>query len=115
MATKAELRDRAANDLGILRLGQSLQDQDKVRIEKAYDEVYAQLKEDGLATWASTGESPDFLTPHIASMMADNCLGVYSVSDKRYQRIKLAEANAKREIRKFATADYVSQEEAVDY
>lgn len=52
MATKAETRDRAATDLGILRLNQSLQHQDKVRVEAGYDEVHADLKEEGLATWA---------------------------------------------------------------
>lgn len=115
MATKAELRDRAAQDLGILRIGQNLHHQHKVRVEAAYDEVFAQLREDGLATWASTGTSPDELTPHIASLMADNCLGTYSVSAERYNRIKLAATVGDREIRKFTAADYASQEEAVDY
>lgn len=77
MATEAEVRDRAANDLGMLRLGQSLQNQDKVRIETAYDEVYEQLKEEGLATWASDGSIPTKLVPHVAILIAHNCLNTY--------------------------------------
>jgi len=58
MATRNEVRDRVANDLGILRLGQSLQHQDSVRILASYDEVYDRLKVDGLAIWSSTGDVP---------------------------------------------------------
>jgi len=115
MATKAEIRDRAANDLGILQLGQVLQSQDKTRIEAGYDEVYAQLKKDGFATWASTASVPNELTPHVAALVADNCSGVYGLSPARFERVKLSAINGDREIRKFATADYVSQEDATDY
>ena len=45
MATKTDIRDRAGSDLGLLRLGQSLQSQDATRITSAIDEVYADLKE----------------------------------------------------------------------
>ena len=115
MATKAQVRDRAAADLGILRLNQSLQSQDTTRIEAAYDEVYAQLKKDGLAVWASTAAVPDEITPHMAALVADNCLGTYGVSPERFQRIKSASLGAKREIRALVAPDYVSQDEATDY
>jgi hypothetical protein len=119
MATKAEVRDRAANDLGILRLGQSLQDQDKTRIESAYSEVYAALKKDGIATWASTGAVPDELVPHVAALVAHNCLNTYPASPERYQRIMNAAgmngAIAKREIRKMVAPDYASPDLPTDY
>ena len=115
MATKSEVRDRAANDLGILQLGQVLQSQDAARISSAYDEVYAQLKKDGFAVWASTASVPNEITPHMAALVADNCLGVYGVSNDRFNRIKLAAIDGKREIRKYATQDYISQEDATDY
>lgn len=115
MATKAQIRDRAAQDLGRLRVGQSLQSQDVARIESGYDEIYAQLKKDGLAVWASTGSVPDELTPHVAALVAENCLNTYGVSDVRYQRIVNAATIARREIKKFTTPDYVSQSEPSDY
>jgi len=108
MATKAEVRDRAANDLGLLRLGQSLQSQDATRIESAYDEVYQDLVDQGVATWTSTGAIPTKVVPHVAALVADNCLNTYSVADSRYARIKASSANAFREIRRLVTAHYVS-------
>lgn len=119
MATKAEIRDRAANDLGILRLGQSLQHQDKVRIESAYDEVYEELKDEGLAIWASTAEVPTKLVRHVVALVADNCLSTYGVNEARFARIKLAAGQdgetAKRAIRKNITPEYESTDEPVDY
>ena len=115
MATKAELRDRAANDLGLLRLGQSLQSQDTTRIESAYAEVYADLKTEGLNVWASTGTCPTELTPHVAALIADNCLNTYGVSPARYQRIKIAAGRAKPEIRRLVTPRFESVEDATDY
>lgn len=115
MATKNEIRDRAAQELGILQIGQSLQSQDDTRVSDGYDEVYAQLRKDGLAVWASTGTTPDELTPHVAALVADNCLGSYGVSPARYERVKLAALNGKREIRKYATQDYISQDDATDF
>lgn len=115
MATKAEIRDRAASDLGRLRLGQSLQNQDKVRIEAAYDEVYDALKDEGLTIWASDGEVPTRCVPHVVALVADNCLNTYGVSPERFQRIKMAVANAEREIRRFVAAPHESLDEPTDY
>lgn len=110
MATQENIRDRAGNDLGILRLNQSLQDQDAKRIESAYTEVYAQLKQEGLATWAYEGEVPDEVVPYVVALVADNCLSTYGVSDKRYQRIKIAVSSALDNIRKNVNDDYISDE-----
>jgi len=115
MTTVAQIIDRAAGDLGIKRLNQPLQDQDKKRIESAYNEVYADLKEDGLATWTSSGEIPSKVVPFLATLMAVNCLNNYGVSDKRYQRIKLAEKGAKRGIRRLVITDHVSSSEPTDF
>lgn len=120
MATVSEVVDRAANDLGILRLGQSLQAQDSTRINSAYNEVYAQLKTEGIATWTSTGAVPAEVVPHVAALVADNCLGTYSVSNDRYTRIKNAVGandgdRAKRAIRKLVSSDYPSMADPVDY
>jgi hypothetical protein len=119
MATKAQVRDRAANDLGLLRLNQSLQAQDATRIESAYTEVYAQLKAEGMALWSSTADIPSAVVPYIVALMADNCLGTYGVSPERYQRIKLAAGDdgeiAKRAIRKYLSPDYPSMDNPTDY
>ena len=115
MATKAEIRDRAANDLGILRLGQSLQSQDATRITEGYEEVYSFLVKEGLATWAATGDVPDSVTPYVVSLTAKNCLNTYGVSESRYARIVNDAAVAMREIRAVVSPDYVSQDEPQDF
>lgn len=119
MATVAEIRDRAANDLGILRLGQSLQSQDSTRITSGYNEVYQQLKVDGLATWTSSGDVPTELVPHVVVLVAHNCLNAYGVAPERYQRIINASGvdgeKAKKEIKKLVTSYQPSQDNATDY
>ena len=119
MATKAEIRNRAANELGVLRLGQSLQSQDVTRIESAYDELYEELKEDGLATWPSTGSVPSKLVNYVAFLVALRCSTTYGISENRQARIEKVTGvdgqKALREIRKFITPKYTSRENARDY
>ena len=119
MATKAEVRNQALNLLGVLMIGQSAQSQDATEIETAYEEIYADLKTEGLATWASTAEIPDKLVYHVVSLVALSRSETYGVSDSRYQRIlNRAGVNgitAKREIRKLTNPDYESMTEATDY
>jgi len=115
MATRAEIRDRAANDLGMLRLGQSLQAQDNTRILAAYDEVFAMLKKEGYANWTSTGAVPAEFVPYVATLVADNCLSTYGVSNDRYVRIKNAATEALLKIKLLVAHDYSSQDEGVDY
>jgi len=119
MATKAEVRNQALELLGVLRLGQSAQSQDATTIETAYDEIYADLKKDGLATWASTAEVPAELVPHVVHLVALSRANRYGISNDRYQRILLEAGEngwkSKREIRRLVTPDYESLDEPTDY
>lgn len=115
MATKAEIRKRAAYKLGILTIGQSLASQHQARIDEAYDEVYAQLKEDGLAVWASTAEVPGKLVRHVAALMAENCYDEYGVSEARASRIIAAATVARVKIQELVAEDYASQDEPTHY
>ncbi len=118
--TKVQIRDRVANDLGVLPLNQSLPAQHVTRIEQAYDEVYARLKTRGLATWASTASVPNDLCPYVIALVCDNCLNTYSVSVERWSRIKAIAGvkngdDAIRAIRELVSPEYVSQENPTDY
>ena len=115
MATKQEARDRAAEILGRLKPGQSLASQDATRITSAYTEVYAQLKKDGLAIWTESGTIPDDILPHLAAIMAENAMNTYGISEERRPRVETAAAVGRREIQKFATPDYESQDEPDDF
>lgn len=116
MSTKAKVKARTLELLGITRIGQGFQSQDDTRIGAAYTEVYADLKTEGLATWAEAGSSiPDDITPHLVSLMAFNGLGSYPVSKDRFARITAMASIAKREIRAMVTPDYESLQEPVDF
>jgi len=115
MATVAEVKKRALQLLGITRINQAAQSQDDTRIATAYTEVYEDLKEEGLATWASTGTIPDGVVPHLVALMAFNAVDEYGVSTERYQRIVGRVIPATKEIRKLTTPKYESLEESTDY
>jgi len=107
--------DQAANELGVLRLGQSLQTADQTYLNQKYDETYAELKNEGLATWISTGSVPDELVSHVTALVCQKCSEVYSLSDNRYQRLSARWNAAKREIRRITTPSYESLEDPKDY
>ena len=89
MASKAEIRQRVAEDLSIVPIGQTPENQDQTRIDTTFDETYQRLKEEGLASWASTAEVPAKIVPYFCLMMEERLLVTYSVSDVRANRIKV--------------------------
>jgi hypothetical protein len=115
MALKAAIRNYAANELGLLPVGQTLASHHATRIDFGYDVIYAQLKALGLNIWASDGECPDAIVPFVVSLVANNCLDTYPVSPERYQRIKNSAATAEANIKLFVTPEYESIDEPTDY
>ena len=115
MATTAELRDRAANELGLLPVGQTLASNHSTRITEGFNEVYAQLAEDGLNIWASTAECPDRIVPQVVALIAFNCLNTYPVSPERYQRITFTASQAVKSIRSMVRPAHESTDEPTDY
>ena len=115
MASKSDVRDRAAENLGILPIGQSLASQDSTRISSAYDEVFADLKHDGLTTWASTGTVPSEIVPYLAVLVAASCIPSYPISPARIQLLVAQSAVAKKNIRRLVTPRYESLDDPLDY
>ena len=119
MASKSKIRDRAANVLGILRLGQNLRHQDKVRIEEAYSEVYAELKDKDLTTWAEDGDVPNSVVPFVVYLVALNCNADYGISQERYVRIVnvvgVDGQLGRDQIRRNVSDDYVEMDEPEDF
>ena len=74
MATKAKVKKETLSLLGVLRLGQGSQTQDNVRMEEAYDQVFAKLTKLGLVTWLTAGPVPDELVSHVVALMAQNAV-----------------------------------------
>jgi hypothetical protein len=115
MVTKAQIRDRTAQEIGILQIGQSLEDTDKVRIEQGYDEVYAELKRDNLNFWSVTGDIPNPFVPYVVALMADNISNTYSIPNERYSRLLPIIQKAKAKISSLGAEPYKSTKKPLDY
>jgi hypothetical protein len=115
MATIAKVHEGTLEMLGVLPLGGTVSATDTARMTRAYDQVYADLKAAGTATWASTDDVPNDAVPHVEALMAFNAADSYYIPDKRYQRILLKVKPAKRELRRLAVPDYESLDEVKDY
>ena len=115
MATVAAVHDATMNLLGVLPIGGTIAAKDTTRMTRAYNEVYADLKKESLAIWASAGVVPDDFVPHLTSLMAVNAMDDYAVPAERYQRIVNKSKIAKREMRRLAIPDYESLDNPVDY
>jgi hypothetical protein len=115
MATVAETKHKAGRMLGVVRMLQALKAEHDALLQEAYDQAYADLDEEGYATWASTGEVPDAVMPHLAALMAFSVCTDLGVSAERYQAI-LAQRNvAMPNIRRLTTPAHESVDEPTDY
>ena len=113
--TKAEIRDRTAQEIGVLQIGQSLEDTDKVRIEQGYDEVYADLKRDNLNFWSITGDIPNQFVPYVTALIAENISNTYSIPNERYARLLPIIQKAKAKIASLGAEPYKSTRKPLDY
>ena len=113
--SRSNTAKRAGEELGLVPVGQSLASNDNTRILQAYDEVYRQLEEKGLATWASDGSVPEKAAKYVVSMVAYNCLDTYPVSSARYQRINKSYIEAVRELPNVIRNDYDDGKEPEDF
>lgn len=84
-------------------------------MQESYNEVFAQLKELGIATWTSTGAIPAACVSHVVALTAFNRINTYGVSDSRYQRIALSAAAAPTALMALTTPPYESLEDQADF
>jgi hypothetical protein len=119
MTSRTEAKQLAGERLKIVPIGQPMQAQHDTRMGEAYDEVYAQLQVKGLAVWDSTGEMPDELSPYFVTLMAQNKMEIYTVSDPLYQRITFKAGpdgeKAIGNIRNLVNGSYISEDEQTDF
>lgn len=119
MATKAEVRQRVGEDLGLVPIGQTLEAQDQARIDACFGEMYARLKEKSIATFPSTGPVPDALVPSFCLLMASHLLTSYSVPESRFIRISNdagpSGSLALNMISSLAFPEYESHDDVADY
>lgn len=99
MATNAQIRTTAAENLGILGEGEVLPSYETGDLNQAIAEVYGELRQMNLVTWASTDNIPDEYARSFAMLVAESRGVKYQIPDARYQRIKLEAASAVMRIR----------------
>lgn len=100
MATAQQIRETAAENLGILGEGETLPSYETADLNQAYTEVYAELQALDLAAWAYTSNVPDQYAKHVAMLVAESRAAKYQVPEERYQRIRLEADKAIRMIRR---------------
>lgn len=116
MKTKSEIRDKVGEMLGVIGRGDTLEAGAATDIEDVYDQVYAELKHEGYATWASTASVPAEFVPHMVAKVAYTCIGnPFSVSEKRKAIVAEKVVLADRMIPYFATPRYEPHKEPTDY
>ena len=89
MATATQIRETAAENLGILGEGQTLASYPTADLDQAYVEVFKELQALNLTTWASTADVPDQYAASVSMLVADQRAVKYQIPTERYQRIKI--------------------------
>lgn len=113
--TLDEVKFDALELLGISQEGVAMTSAHSARMGRAYNKVFAELKNSGIATWIAAGPVPDELSVHVEAMMAFESLDAFYVSPERYDRIVKKALVARPELRRLSIPDYESLEEPRDF
>ena len=87
MATSAQIRTTAAENLGILGEGETLPSYETGDLNQAITEVYNELRRKNLVTWAITDNVPDEFSQSFAMMVAAARATKYGIPQERYERV----------------------------
>ena len=109
MATTAQIRINAAENLGILGEGETLESEVSSDLAEAYDDIYRELESEGLATWSSTADIPKQYSISVAMLVAEARAVKYKVPVERYQQIKFEAAEGLKKIRRLQARGMMGQ------
>ena len=115
MATIAQIRVSAAENLGILGEGERLPSYETDDLKKAYTEVHAELQALRLTTWSDTAEIPDQYAWSVAMLVAEKRGVKYGIPTERYQQIKLESGQAIKRIRELQIRSKMGQTEIENF
>ena len=115
MATAIQIRETAAENLGILGEGETLPSYETADLDQAYTEVYKELQGLDLTTWAESADVPDQYARSIAMLVAEARGVKYQIPDNRYQRIKIESIEAIAMIRKLQARAKMGQTEIENF
>jgi len=115
MATAQQIRQTAAENLGILGEGETMPSYETADLNQAYVEVYAELEALDLAAWDYANNVPDRFAHSVSMLVAESRAVKYQVPNDRYERIKLEAQAAMNKIRKLQTRSKFTQTEIENY
>jgi len=87
MATSTQIRQTAAENLGIRGEGQTMPSYEVADFDQAITEVYGMLRQLNLVTWASTDNVPDEVASPFAMLVACERAIKYKIPDNHYMRV----------------------------
>lgn len=115
MATTADIRNDAAEKLGILAEGEQLGADASTDLDNAYLEVHDELERDGLIWWTNTANIPDAYVAPIVSLVAVSRAVTYKVPIDRFQQLQVDELKAWRKIWKLSAKPAISRTEIANF
>lgn len=113
--TKQQIVNRVAETAGIIEVGGTLESQYDILIENAYDEVYAHLKQKGLAIWRLDGSVPSELVNPVINLIAFQISEVLEISAEKYNRITQKALLAIPAIKERVYPEYEPQDAPTNY
>lgn len=115
MATKQQIRETAAENLGILGEGEMLPSYETNDLDQAYIEVYAELQALNLTTWPESGAIPDQYARSVAILVAEARVIKYQKSDQVFTRIRAEKEVALARIRQLQARSKMGQTEIENF
>ena len=90
--TLTELKAAVLQELGVLATGESPNIGDATVVGDRYSDLYEMLLTEGLVSWASDDDIPDFAANPVTMMVAYLCCGAFGVPAQK--KIELRKAGA---------------------
>lgn len=115
MATQQQLKNKAADRLGMRAIGQTLSHAQNQMFQSAYDALYDRLENDGKVAWAKSGDIPDAFLPPISAMLAFELADDVGIAGERFARLQNSAYNAQKDLCALLAKPYVSQSNVTDY
>lgn len=115
MATKAELRNKVLQRLGVIDPEETPSSADANTVEEAYLELYDELRKSGHVSWASGGSIPSEAVRPLVNVIAYELLPEFLVPGEQAMKIQSAYQSAIRRLRAVMSEPYTSDSKFSEY
>ena len=113
--TKAQIAEKVLQKLGILESGETVDSDDQDIVTDKYDSIYGVLAADDKVSWGSGDDIPTEAVTSIVSIVANDCLSEFIVSQDKQMIVERDYNRAMANLRKLDYVDYVPEETEPHY